>query len=502
MDAKFLQQSQDPKSLPPPEGPAPSPPPSPPSEEEEEDKQYALPPPEGPAPSPPPSPPGEEKRGSTMSGMMGAITDELQQEAKDVFGGVKSLTGGVVDAAGHHSRLAKAKDDVQKVEQKARHFSRPPKKWIVSVPYESRPLKKAGQSKMDSLFPFGKKGKSFIIFAVRSLHFITAILLTIVIQWLFIYEVTPISIFRTVFALLPLLLVVMLAPRTMLPLIIMVTSVEQKKHVHDIRDTVIEMKAVQTLHIMRTLTVVHAQARRAMMLAEKDFEAQEASAEPSKSDTPNTAAAKGESRRMSTLERKAMELASSQKRKMGFGKAAAKEKSKSISEEGAAKPVEQLDELSKAQLAELRQAFNLFDKDKSGDIDKEEVGELLKTLGMRVTQGALDRLFAEMDVSSDGKVEFYEFAAYMASSGFALTETAGPTKMADYIFEIFDGDGGGSISSDELRQTLTDLQSELDVSEVDEAMRMFDLDGSGKITKVEFIKALETMNTFVAVSHD
>ena len=39
-----------------------------------------------------------------------------------------------------------------------------------------------------------------------------------------------------------------------------------------------------------------------------------------------------------------------------------------------------------------------------------------------------DRLFAEMDVSSDGKVEFFEFVGYMVGNGFALTETAGPKK--------------------------------------------------------------------------
>jgi calmodulin len=451
---------------------------------------------------------------------MGMISEEAQETTKDLLDAVKSLgsitTSGVTSVGtGLLSRVQKDREDehqdhrdaVKKAEQQNRTFSRPAKKWIhAPLPYESREMK-PGRSKMDSLFPFGKHGPTLFIFTVRSLHFITAILITIVLQWLVarVQEHNAAGIARAALALLPLLLAALLAPRTILPLIVVVTSIEQMKHGHDIRDTVIEMKAVQTLNIMRTLTVVHAQARHAMMLV-RSAEGGRSTPVPDAADTPNTTADKKNLMRMSEMEKKAAAIIDGKaKKKKSFSAGSAKggekpplqrQDSTSIHKEGVSK----MGDLSKTQLAELRSAFNLFDKDRSGDIDKEEVGELLKTLGMRVTGEALDRLFTEMDVSNDGKVEFFEFVGYMVGNGFAVTDMATPKQMADYVFEIFDSDGGGEISSDELRQTLSDLQSSLDVSEVDEAMRMFDLDGSGKITKPEFVKALEAMNTFVTVA--
>ena len=104
--------------------------------------------------------------------------------------------------------------------------------------------------------------------------------------------------------------------------------------------------------------------------------------------------------------------------------------------------------------------------------------------------------------------------------------------MANEIFSILDKDGSGCISPIELRKAIHDFGANLRSEEVDAAMDMFDLDrasdgpraipapdapprlasvptplsslgaipGSGQISKKEFVKAIEMMNTFTSSS--
>ena len=49
------------------------------------------------------------------------------------------------------------------------------------------------------------------------------------------------------------------------------------------------------------------------------------------------------------------------------------------------------------QIAELKQAFALFDMDGSGEVSTDELGTVLETLGQKVTQEELVQIIAEVD---------------------------------------------------------------------------------------------------------
>ena len=49
------------------------------------------------------------------------------------------------------------------------------------------------------------------------------------------------------------------------------------------------------------------------------------------------------------------------------------------------------------QVAELKQAFALFDMDGSGEVSTDELGTVLETLGQKVTQEELVQIIAEVD---------------------------------------------------------------------------------------------------------
>jgi calcium-dependent protein kinase len=63
----------------------------------------------------------------------------------------------------------------------------------------------------------------------------------------------------------------------------------------------------------------------------------------------------------------------------------------------------------------LRTAFNMFDKDRSGKIDNEEVIALLsgEDLSVHVSKNAIGAAMKEIDANGDGEIDFEEFMEMM-----------------------------------------------------------------------------------------
>ena len=65
---------------------------------------------------------------------------------------------------------------------------------------------------------------------------------------------------------------------------------------------------------------------------------------------------------------------------------------------------------------DLREAFRIFDKDKSGYIDGKEIIEITGTLGQALTDEELEAFMAEADLDGDGKLDYNEFVQMMTKS--------------------------------------------------------------------------------------
>ena len=57
-------------------------------------------------------------------------------------------------------------------------------------------------------------------------------------------------------------------------------------------------------------------------------------------------------------------------------------------------------------------------------------------------------------------------------------------------FKVFDSDGNGNISADELRQIMANLGEKLTDEEVDEMVKEADIDGDGQINYEEFVRMM------------
>ena len=61
----------------------------------------------------------------------------------------------------------------------------------------------------------------------------------------------------------------------------------------------------------------------------------------------------------------------------------------------------------------LKEAFDFFDKDASGYIDKSELKATIEHMGQKVSAEELEKMMKEADTDGDGQISFEEFKAMM-----------------------------------------------------------------------------------------
>ncbi|XP_048732599.1 calmodulin-A-like [Ostrea edulis] len=142
--------------------------------------------------------------------------------------------------------------------------------------------------------------------------------------------------------------------------------------------------------------------------------------------------------------------------------------------------------LSDEQVAEFREAFNLFDKDGDGSITTTELGTVMRSLGQNPTESELQDMINEVDYDESGTIDFEEFLQMMARK-MRDTDTKEELKEA---FKVFDKDGNGFISASELRHVMKSLGERLTDEEVDEMIREADQDGDGQVNYDEFVNMM------------
>lgn len=133
-------------------------------------------------------------------------------------------------------------------------------------------------------------------------------------------------------------------------------------------------------------------------------------------------------------------------------------------------------------ILEMKEAFQLFDKNGDGFISAKELGVLMRTLGRNPTEDEIMNIMNEIDVDHNGKLDFSEFTIMMKDklSGEDMEQEI---KQA---FRVFDRNGDGYISKSEFKHCMMHFGEKFTDDEVEEMMAEADANNDGKIDYTEF----------------
>ncbi|XP_052860967.1 troponin C, isoallergen Bla g 6.0101 [Anopheles cruzii] len=147
------------------------------------------------------------------------------------------------------------------------------------------------------------------------------------------------------------------------------------------------------------------------------------------------------------------------------------------------------DDLDKAQLELLRNAFNAFDQEKKGCIGTQMVGTILSMLGHQLDDKMLKEIIDEVDADGSGELEFEEFVTLAAR--FMVEEDAEAMQQElKEAFRLYDKEGNGYITTAVLREILKELDDNLTNEDLDMMIEEIDSDGSGTVDFDEFMEVM------------
>ena len=105
--------------------------------------------------------------------------------------------------------------------------------------------------------------------------------------------------------------------------------------------------------------------------------------------------------------------------------------------------------------AALRKIWSQVDADGSGDLDREEVAEVLKMMSSdeaEIGPEHLDRVMGELDVDGGGAIEFAEFAEWYERQQMSAQHE--DSELIKRMFDEADVDGGGTLDRQEVGKLL------------------------------------------------
>merc|ERR1711865_296585 len=140
-------------------------------------------------------------------------------------------------------------------------------------------------------------------------------------------------------------------------------------------------------------------------------------------------------------------------------------------------------DLNKVQEEILFEAFRMFDKDGSGRIDNSEFRGVCRELGIVPTDSELQMMIEELDADNSGDIDMQEFANAI-SSKMVDPESDDHIRMA---FAMFDSDGSGSLSHDEMYDVMLNLGENMAADKIDKLIKLADTDNDGEVNVKEFM---------------
>lgn len=143
-------------------------------------------------------------------------------------------------------------------------------------------------------------------------------------------------------------------------------------------------------------------------------------------------------------------------------------------------------DLTDEQLAEIKEAFDLYDKNQQGKISVDMIGTVIRSVGRNPTQQEVKEMIEDADPEKTGFVTYEQFLKLVKRA----PTRAELEEEVQEAFKVFDKDNKGLIPLAELRHVLTTLGEKLTTDEVDEVLKDAKVDKDGNINYITFVKML------------
>lgn len=151
-------------------------------------------------------------------------------------------------------------------------------------------------------------------------------------------------------------------------------------------------------------------------------------------------------------------------------------------------------DLTGRQIEELREAFNIFDSERTGFISLNDFKIAMKALGFEPDQREIQRLlWGDSDMipkDRTGGMSFQEFQNILAQK---LNEVDSDTDL-ERAFELFDDDETGSISLRNLRRVARQLGEDVGEEELQAMLEAADRRGTGEVSLEDFKRVMRKAN--------
>ncbi|CAJ0847486.1 17653_t:CDS:2 [Entrophospora sp. SA101] len=128
---------------------------------------------------------------------------------------------------------------------------------------------------------------------------------------------------------------------------------------------------------------------------------------------------------------------------------------------------------------EIREAFELFDTDKDNALDFHELKVTMRALGFDEKKPEILKIIRQHDKTGEGLISYDDF--YKVMSERILNRD--PLDEIKRAFQLFDDDGTGKISLENLKRVAKELGENIDEDELQSMIDEFDFDEDGEKLK-------------------
>merc|ERR1712182_118705 len=146
-------------------------------------------------------------------------------------------------------------------------------------------------------------------------------------------------------------------------------------------------------------------------------------------------------------------------------------------------------ELDDKEKQEIKEAFDLFDTDGSGNIDVKELTIAMKALGCEPKPGEIEKMIADVDDDGSGEIGFPEFLSMMTHK----IPNKDPKDDLLKAFRLFDDDGTGFVTFKNIKRVAKETNQTLTDDELQEMLTDADKDEDGVLNEEEFLVLMKKL---------